>query len=103
MPPNPDVYCLEFCFHHSVIEQFAQGSCDTSGSILASATYAELATRLQGDEYGLENFRLLYRGGRVDPLWTLLRGDARFLAPVQRFFYRRYYKAARVFRERTWS
>ncbi|UCL85718.1 hypothetical protein [Pseudomonas sp. HS-18] len=96
--PDQEVYRLEFRFHHSVVEQFAQGSCDASGAVLGSTTFAELATHLQGlFEYGLDNFRLLHRPGYVDPLWTLLHSDARFLAPVDRFFYRRYYKTARGF------
>ncbi|MCP1651562.1 hypothetical protein [Pseudomonas nitroreducens] len=96
--PDQEDYYLEFRFHHSVVEQFAQGSCDAPGAVLGSTTFAELATHLQGlFEYGLDNFRLLHRPGYVDPLWTLLHSDARFLAPVDRFFYRSYYKTARGF------
>lgn len=81
-----------------MVEQLAQGSCDASGAVLGSTTFAELATHLQGlFEYGLDNFRLLHRPSYVDPLWTLLRSDARFFAPVDCFFYRRYYKTARGF------
>lgn len=96
--PKLDVYRVEFRFHHSVVEQFAQGSHSSSGEILNSCNYAELATHLQGlFEYGLDTFKLLHRVAYTDPLWTILRSETRFLAPVDRFVYRRYYKTARGF------
>ncbi|MDH4870601.1 hypothetical protein [Pseudomonas sp. BN515] len=96
--PDQDVYRIEFRFHHSVVEQFAQGSHDARGNILDSSTFAELANHLQGlFEYGLGNFKLMHNKRYSDPLWTILQTESRFETPLERFVYRRYYKTARGF------
>ncbi|GJN44777.1 hypothetical protein [Pseudomonas tohonis] len=75
--PEQDVWRLEFRFHHSVVQQFADGSASAvSGAFIETRTFAEFAPHLDGLwRYGLGNFRYLSRPGVLDPLWTLFRQD----------------------------
>lgn len=103
---NPDlpVWRIEFRFHHSVVDQFADGSFSTqTGAFIDSRTYKELAPHLDGlFRYGLDNFAFLARPGLVDPFWSLIRQDVRVDASgtdslVAQTFYKRRYKTASGF------
>ena len=89
------VYRIEFRFHHSVVEQFAQGSIDQiTGELLQFRDYADLHEHLDGLwRYGCDNFRYLYRPGWFDPFWTLISRQALPLDPPT-VDYKRYYKSA---------
>lgn len=101
--PDQPVWRLELRFHHSIVEQFAQGSCDTAtGEILDTSSYAELAGHLDGlFQYGLASFRLLSSPGVFDAFWTLLRQDVRVSVPavslVNDTDYKRYHKTSKGF------
>lgn len=102
---NPDlpVWRCEFRFHHSVIEQFSQGSsCLKTGALIDTSTFAELAPHLDGLwRYGLKNFQLLARRNAIDPFWQLIRDDVKVLIGADSLLdkteYRRYYKTANGF------
>lgn len=101
--PESPVWRIEFRYHHSVVEQFAQGSaCTASGEFIQTRTFAEFAPHLDGLwRYGFGNFRLLARPGVFDPAWTLFRDDVRVETGLTSLLddteYRRYYKTARGF------
>lgn len=92
------VYRVEFRFHHSVVEQFAQGSVDvTTGQLVGFYDYAGLYDHLDGLwRYGCESFRYLARPGWFDPFWTLISRQAFSLDP-EPVKYKRYYKKASGF------
>lgn len=101
--PAQDVWRVELRYHHSVIQQFAAGSFDlTTGGTLETDSYATFAPHLDGLwRYGLSQFKLLTRPGHFDPVWTLMREDARVDLPVDSLVdkteYKRQYKTARGF------
>lgn len=101
--PELPVWRIEVRFHHSVIQQFAQGSFDlNTGAILASRQFDTLAPHLDGIwRYGLRQFKLLARPGYFDPFWTLIRDDVQVDVPVDSLLevtdYKRAYKTARGF------
>lgn len=101
--PAQPVWRLELRFHHSIVEQFAQGSCDmVTGQIIDTSSYVELAGHLDGlFQYGLASFRLLSSPGVFDAFWTLLRQDVRVSVPavslVNDTAYKRYYKSSKGF------
>lgn len=96
--PEQPVYRIEFRFHHSVVEQFAQGTVDMStGATVGFYDYAGLYDHLDGLwRYGCEAFRYLARPGWFDPFWTLVSQQAMPLDPT-RIKYRRHYKTASGF------
>lgn len=113
-PENYDsekpVWRVEFRFHHSVVQQFADGSiCTETGSTIATDSYVDLVPHLTGLwRYALSNFSYLSRPGIYDPFWTLINdevvnedGSSRFVAGdnclADTTEYRRYYKTARGF------
>ena len=106
-PANYDadapVWRLELRYHHSVVEQFAHGSCSVhSGDFLNTTSFAELVPHLDGLwRYGLQNFRLMSRPGVLDAFWQLCRDDVRVQSEVDSLldetFYKRQYKTARGF------
>ncbi|SFL30526.1 hypothetical protein [Azotobacter beijerinckii] len=97
------VWRIELRYHHSVVQQFADGSCSVhTGQFINSDCYASLVPHLDGLwRYGLGNFRLLSRPGVNDPLWTLIRDDVRVETGRDSLLdeteYRRYYKTAKGF------
>lgn len=101
--PDETVWRLEFRFHHSVVQQFADGSASAStGEFIDTRTFAEFAPHLDGLwRYGLGNFRLLSRPGVLDALWSLFRQDVRVETGVSSLVdetvYVRHYKTARGF------
>ena len=97
--PGQDVYRIEFRFHHSVVQQFADGSVDLeTGETIGTSGYDELYPHLTGLwKYGLDNFRYLYSPGYFDPFWTLIRSCSLADDGVALVEYRRYYKTASGF------
>ena len=89
------VYRIEFRFHHSVVEQFAQGSINKeTGEVLAFRDYADLFDHLGALwRYGCDSFRYLYRPGWFDPFWTLIARQALPTDPPE-VDYKRYYKTS---------
>ena len=92
---NTPVYRIEFRFHHSVVQQFAEGSVDhRTGEILHFNDYASLYDHLDGLwRYGCDAFRYLRRPGWFDPFWTLIGQQAYPVEPPA-VEYRRHYKTA---------
>ncbi|TWH71294.1 hypothetical protein LX59_01577 [Azomonas agilis] len=101
--PAETVWRFEFRFHHSVVQQFADGSKNyETGEIINTRTYADLCPHLDGLwRYACGAFRLLSRPGVFDPFWTLITEDVRVQvesAPLlDNIEYRRYYKTAQGF------
>lgn len=101
--PAETVWRVELRFHHSIVQQFADGSCDAqTGAIIGTSTYEQLAPHLDGlFRYGLESFRYLASKGMYDAFWTLMRQDVRVSVPVVSLVdhtaYRRHYKTAKGF------
>ena len=101
--PEAPVWRAEFRYHHSIVNQFASGSCSTgTGQFIETRTFAEFAPHLDGLwRYGLSHFRLLSRPGINDPLWTLIRDDVTVetgvTSLVDETFYKRRYKTATGF------
>lgn len=101
--PAMPVWRLELRYHHSVVQQFAEGSASTvSGELIDTRSFAELAPHLDGLwRYGFKNFRLMSRPGVIDPFWSLARDDVHVqtgaVSLLEETDYRRYYKTARGF------
>ncbi len=99
--PDAPVWRVELRFHHTIVQQFADGS-EVAGQTLDSCTFAELAPHLDGlFQYGLESFRLPSSKGVFDAFWTLMRQDVRVSVPVESLagqtYYKRHYKTSRGF------
>ncbi len=101
--PEQPVWRIELRYHHSVVQQFSEGSCNAvTGECLNTDSYSALAPHLEGLwRYGFRNFALLSRPGVFDAAWTLFREDARIDLGVDSLVdeteYRRHYKTARGF------
>jgi len=101
--PAVPVWRLEVRFHHSVVDQFAQGSVNLhTGEIIDTSTFGELSAHLQGLwGYGLTAFKLLSRPGCYDAFWTLIRHDVTVMVSADSLSdeveYRRRYKTANGF------
>lgn len=101
--PTQDVWRVELRYHHSIVQQFASGSIDlATGNAIETDSFAAFAGHLDGLwRYGLGQFKLLARPGYFDPLWTLIRDDARVDLPVDSLVdsteYKRQHKTARGF------
>ncbi|MDH1008309.1 hypothetical protein N5J43_09915 [Pseudomonas nicosulfuronedens] len=100
--PLETVWRIEFRFHHSIVQQFSEGSTLSSGEVIGCVTYSGLCPHLQGLwQYACENFRVMSREGVFDPFWTLISQDARVQVEadplIERAEYRRYYKTAKGF------
>ena len=97
------VWRVELRYHHSVIQQFATGSVDLhTGNAIETNSFAAFAPHLDGLwRYGLGQFKLLARPGYFEPIWTLIREDARVDLPVDSLLddteYKRSYKTSRGF------
>lgn len=101
--PAQNVWRIELRYHHSIVQQFASGSIDlATGNAIETDSFAAFAGHLDGLwRYGLGQFKLLARPGYFDPLWTLIRDDARVDLPVDSLVdsteYKRQHKTARGF------
>ncbi|MGI2026742.1 hypothetical protein [Endozoicomonas acroporae] len=101
--PELDVFRFEFRFHHSVIEQFCNGSVDSATGELplkGASTYVELINDLQGFwNYGVDSFKLMYNSRTLDPFWSILQEEPRFHAPdpILTIVHKRHYKTANGF------
>ncbi|MCY1292690.1 hypothetical protein D9M70_419260 [compost metagenome] len=100
--PLETVWRIEFRFHHSIVQQFSEGSTLASGAAIGCVTYEGLCPHLQGLwQYACESFRVMSREGVFDPFWTLISQDTRVQVEVdpliERAEYRRYYKTAKGF------
>jgi hypothetical protein len=101
--PAQDVWRVELRYHHSVVQQFASGSTDVkTGQAIDTDSFAAFSAHLEGLwRYGMSQFKLLARPGYFEPIWTLLREDARVDLPVDSLVdeteYKRYYKTSRGF------
>ena len=97
--PEQDVFRVEVRFHHSVIQQFALGTCNTeTGEIgVKMNTYSDIISHIQALwKYGLKSFKLKYNSNYIDPIWTILQDDIVFKFPESSYtdnlHYKRYYK-----------
>ncbi|EKF74205.1 hypothetical protein A11A3_09405 [Alcanivorax hongdengensis A-11-3] len=89
---------VELRFHHSVVQQFADGSINQeTGEVIASTDYFGLHAHLDGLwQYGLHAFKYLHRPGVYHPVWTLL-GNQLLSDDNEPVEYKRYYKSASGF------
>ncbi len=89
---------IELRFHHSVVQQFADGSVNPdTGEVIDSHDYHALEPYLDGLwQYGLQGFRYLQRPGYFHPVWTVLGRHmlTNDQPPVEM---KRYYKSASGF------
>ncbi|MFT0137245.1 hypothetical protein ACEK07_04190 [Alcanivoracaceae bacterium MT1] len=92
------VFRIEFRFHHSIVEQFSQGSVDyQTGAVVDFHDYASLHDHLDALwRYGCDAYRYLRRPGLYDPFWTVVSRQALPLDP-QPVKYKRYHKTASGF------
>ncbi len=102
--PEQDVFRVELRYHHSVIQQFSLGTCNTkTGEIgVKMNTYSEVIKHIQALwQYGLKSFKLKYNTNYIDPIWTILQDDIVFKFPESSYqdnlHYKRYYKKATSF------
>ncbi|WP_152226003.1 hypothetical protein [Pseudomonas sp. SCB32] len=100
--PLEAVWRIEFRYHHSIVQQFSEGSTMSSGEVIGCRTYAGLCPHLQGLwNYACENYRLLSREGVFDAFWSLISLDTKVQVEadplIERTEYRRYYKTAQGF------
>ncbi|MBH4330987.1 hypothetical protein I5M72_29985, partial [Pseudomonas aeruginosa] len=100
--PLETVWRIEFRYHHSIVQQFSEGSRMASGEVIGCRTYEGLCPHLQGLwNYACEAFRVLSREGMYDAFWSLISLDARVQVEcdplIERTEYRRYYKTAKGF------
>lgn len=101
--PTQPVWRIELRFHHSVVQQFAAGSCNLqTGEAIGTCTFEDLAPHLDGLwRYGMQSFRLLDRPGLYAAAWSLFAQDARVCTGVDSLVddhkYRRYYKTSAGF------
>lgn len=95
--PDQDVYRIEFRFHHSVIEQFSNGSFNEYGELIKSTDFLGISSHLSGLwQYALNAFKYVYRPGFFHPFWSyLLTQD--FGVPSEPYDYKRHYKASDSF------
>lgn len=102
---NADVWRIEFRYHHSVIKQFADGSCNVhTGEQISPLNFLELAPHLDGIlKYGFDNFRLLSSDHSkvLSAAWCLFSSDVHVDTGVSSLIdeteYKRYYKRASGF------
>lgn len=101
--PSAPVWRIEHRFHHSVIEQFAQGSVNLhTGEVINTHTYAEIVPHLTALwRYACNAYKLLASPTVFDAVWTFLRQDIRVFAhatiDLEEIEYKRRYKSAAGF------
>ncbi len=97
------VWRIELRFHHSVVQQFSEGSrIFGRDSHLGFASYQALSHHLDGLlKYGLDSFKYLHSPRFFNPFWTILAQDVVVGVPVESFLdkteYKRYYKSSAGF------
>lgn len=102
---NPDetVWRIELRYHHSVVQQFAEGSVNTqTGECIYTRSFADFAPHLDGLwAYGFDAFKLLQQKGLYDAAWSLFAHDAHVQTGADSLIdeteYKRYYKTASGF------
>jgi hypothetical protein len=91
--PGDSVRRLEFRFHHSVIQEFCNGTTemrDGAPVMLSIRSYKQLVPHLTALwRYGLTLFRLQHSSTYVDPLWQLLIEDVTVIHTSPDYLYRR--------------
>jgi len=81
---------LEMRFHHSIIQQFCNGTKDDNGEFIQINNFEDLAKHLTALwRYALNNFRLQHSTSYIDPMWQLLMEDVEIYAPAPDFLYTR--------------
>ncbi|EOT7487201.1 hypothetical protein [Pseudomonas aeruginosa] len=100
--PLETVWRIEFRFHHSIVQQFSEGSTMSSGEVIGCRTYEGLCPHLQGLwQYACDNYKLISREGIFDAFWSLISLDTKVQVEadplIERTEYRRYYKTAQGF------
>ncbi|MCG8906709.1 hypothetical protein [Pseudomonas sp. DP-17] len=100
--PLETVWRIEFRFHHSIVQQFSEGSTMSSGEVIGCRTYSGLCPHLQGLwQYACDNYKLISREGVFDAFWSLISLDTKVQVEadplIERTEYRRYYKTAQGF------
>jgi len=86
---------LEFRFHHSVINEFANGThFEGTKFNIRLKNFNDLSQHLTALwQYALNSYRLQHSSVYIDPLWQLLLEDIQFFAPAPDLFYKRQKKA----------
>lgn len=99
--PGDKVHRLEFRFHHSVINEFVNGSvmADKHGLVkdddgnnihISIRSFSDLVPHLTYlFRYGLNQFRLIHSSTYIDPLWQAFLEDVEVYSPSPNFFYKR--------------
>ena len=101
--PEETVWRIELRYHHSVVQQFAEGSVNThTGECIYTRSFAEFAPHLDGLwSYGFDAFKLLEQKGLFDAAWSLFAHDANVQTGadslIDETHYKRYYKTAAGF------
>lgn len=100
--PLEIVWRIEFRYHHSIVQQFSEGSTMSSGEVIGCRTYEGLCPHLQGLwQYACDNYKLISREGIFDAFWSLISLDTKVQVEadplIERTEYRRYYKTAQGF------
>ena len=101
--PEQSVWRIELRFHHSVVQQFAEGSINLdTGEFIGTRSFAEFAPHLDGLwRYGFDSFKLLEQKGVYDAAWSLFAADPYVQTGVDSLIdeteYKRYYKTASGF------
>jgi hypothetical protein len=93
--PGDSVKRLEMRFHHSVIQEFCNGTKDEAGEYIRIKNFEDLAKHLTALwRYALNNFRLQHSTSYIHPVWQLLIEDVRIFAPSPDLMYVRKPKPA---------
>lgn len=95
------VWRIEFRFHHSVVQQFSDGS-TFRGKSCPFYSFSALAQHLDGLlQYGFDAFKLLDSPAFYSPIWSLLAQDTKVsvssMSLLHETDYRRYYKTSSGF------
>lgn len=87
--PGDKVTRIELRFHHSIVDQFCNGTVEMA-DYSVHRTYERLVPHLTGlFKYGLDIFRLQYSTSYIDPLWQMLLEDVEVLHPEHGAHYKR--------------
>ena len=96
--PSEPVTRIELRFHHSVVNQFADGSVDTiTGEQFYMSSYEGVYQHLSALwRYGMDSFRFLLRPGYFHPVWSVLARQVLEEIPNS-VEYKRHYKSSDTF------
>ncbi len=103
--PEKPVWRIELRFHHSVIQQFSDGTTARGEDQHFSLTFkcfSALSYHLDGLlQYGFDSFKFLQSPSRFHPVWTIFMQDVRVQVPVASMLdetdYKRHYKTSTGF------